>query len=80
MFIKILLIQSLINRAFASTATLESHVALSTGLLFDLSVQQFTSCAPNPDSCGGTGGCGGSTAELAYDYLAGDSGIQQVQL
>ena len=27
-------------------------------------------CAPNPNSCGGTGGCQGSTAELAFDYLA----------
>ena len=28
-------------------------------------------CAPNPDSCGGTGGCGGSTAELAFEYASG---------
>ena len=28
-------------------------------------------CAPNPDSCGGTGGCQGSTAELAFEYAAG---------
>ena len=27
-------------------------------------------CAPNPNSCGGYGGCQGSTAELAFDYLA----------
>jgi hypothetical protein len=25
---------------------------------------------PNSDSCGGTGGCMGATAELAFDYLA----------
>lgn len=67
------------HRAFASTATLESHVALATGALFDLSVQQFTSCAPNPNACGGTGGCGGATAELAYEYLAGDAGILEVK-
>ena len=50
--------------AFASTATIESHVAKASGLLFDLSVQQMAFCAPNPDSCGGTGGCSGSTSEL----------------
>lgn len=61
--------------AFASTATLESHVALASGLLFDLSVQQITSCAPNPDMCGGTGGCSGATAEIAFDYVASTPGI-----
>jgi len=62
---------------FASTATVESHVALSTGLLYDFSVQQMTMCAPNPDACGGTGACQGSTAELAFDYLAGSTGFFQ---
>lgn len=63
--------------AFASTAVLESHVALSSGLLFDLSVEQMAMCAPNPDSCGGTGGCQGSTAELAYEYAASSKGFFQ---
>ena len=31
--------------------------------------QQFTSCVQNPNKCGGTGGCYGATAQLAYDYL-----------
>jgi len=61
--------------AFASTAVIESAVAKSTGLLYDLSVQQMTVCAPNPDSCGGTGGCQGSTAELAFDYVATAGGL-----
>eukprot|EP00597_Dinobryon_sp_UTEXLB2267_P003794 CAMPEP_0170065326 /NCGR_PEP_ID=MMETSP0019_2-20121128/5456_1 /TAXON_ID=98059 /ORGANISM="Dinobryon sp., Strain UTEXLB2267" /LENGTH=291 /DNA_ID=CAMNT_0010272169 /DNA_START=251 /DNA_END=1126 /DNA_ORIENTATION=- len=59
--------------AFASTATIESHVALNSGLLFELSVQQIAMCSPNPNECGGTGGCQGSTAELAFDYLATNS-------
>merc|ERR1711916_169289 len=63
--------------AFASTATIESHVALNSGLLFSLSPQQIASCAPNPDSCGGTGGCMGGTAEIAFDYIAKSKGIQQ---
>jgi cathepsin L len=59
----------------ASTAVLESHISLASGLLFDLSPQQIAMCAPNPDACGGTGGCGGATAEIAFDYVAGMSGI-----
>jgi cathepsin L len=39
--------------AFASTATIESHAAISSGLLFDLSPQQIAACSPNPDQCGG---------------------------
>jgi len=63
--------------AFASTATMESHIAKSTGLLFDLSVQQIAMCAPNPDSCGGVGKCEGSTAELAYEYMSSSAGFYQ---
>merc|ERR1739848_765165 len=33
-----------------------------------LSPQQIVSCSPNPDECGGTGGCDGSTQPLAFDY------------
>eukprot|EP01038_Epipyxis_sp_PR26KG_P017333 gene17333-23928_t len=63
--------------AFASTATIESHVAKASGLLFDLSVEQMAMCAPNPNHCGGTGGCGGSTAELAFDYVTNSAGMYQ---
>jgi hypothetical protein len=63
--------------AFASTATIESYVALSTGMLFDLSTEQIAMCAPNPDACGGTGKCEGSTAELAFEYLTGAKGIYE---
>lgn len=63
--------------AFASTAHIESSVAKNTGLLFDLSVQQMAFCAPNPDSCGGTGGCMGSTSEIAFDYVAKSNGMVQ---
>mmetsp|Transcript_21512 Transcript_21512/g.21845 ORF Transcript_21512/g.21845 Transcript_21512/m.21845 type:complete len:105 (-) Transcript_21512:239-553(-) len=38
---------------------------LATGVLFSLSPQAFVSCAPNPNRCGGTGGCLGSMIELA---------------
>ncbi len=49
---------------------MESHAAISTGVLWELSPQQIVSCAPNPNDCGGTGGCGGSIPELVFDYVA----------
>mmetsp|Transcript_18348 Transcript_18348/g.13348 ORF Transcript_18348/g.13348 Transcript_18348/m.13348 type:complete len:374 (-) Transcript_18348:171-1292(-) len=63
--------------AFASTAVIESHVALSTGLLFDLSPQQIAMCSPNPNNCGGSGGCNGATAEIAFDYVANSDGLYE---
>jgi len=56
--------------AFASAAVLESHVAVRTGTLYELSPQQLVSCVPNPHGCGGAGGCAGATAELAFKYVA----------
>ncbi|KAH8063741.1 transferase [Aureococcus anophagefferens] len=55
--------------AFASTETIESHVALNTGELVELAPQHLVSCAANVCDCGGTGGCGGSIAELAFEYV-----------
>jgi cathepsin L len=63
--------------AFAGTSVIESHVAKNTGLLFDLSVEQMAMCAPNPDKCGGTGGCSGATAEIAFDYVTKSGGLFQ---
>ena len=34
-------------------------------------------CSPNPEHCGGTGGCEGSTAEIAFDYATKSKGIFQ---
>jgi cathepsin L len=53
---------------FGATEALESAVAISTGLLFTLSEQEFASCVEDPDECGGTGGCEGATMELAFEY------------
>ena len=68
--------------AFASTETIESHAALSTSppKQVILSTQQLVSCAPNPQHCGGTGGCGGSIAELAFDYVAKAGGMTTERL
>eukprot|EP00602_Paraphysomonas_sp_CaronLab_P008337 CAMPEP_0185024262 /NCGR_PEP_ID=MMETSP1103-20130426/7253_1 /TAXON_ID=36769 /ORGANISM="Paraphysomonas bandaiensis, Strain Caron Lab Isolate" /LENGTH=388 /DNA_ID=CAMNT_0027557181 /DNA_START=51 /DNA_END=1217 /DNA_ORIENTATION=+ len=56
--------------AHAAAETIESFVAINTGLLYEVSLQELVSCMPNSDSCGGIGGCEGATAELAFDYLA----------
>ena len=63
--------------AFASTAVLESHVAIQTGTLFELSPQELVSCAPNREHCGGTGGCAGSTAELAFDLVKSSGVVEE---
>jgi len=55
--------------AFGTTEQIESYTALATGDLVQLSTQQVTSCTPNPLSCGGTGGCMGSTPPLGYNYV-----------
>jgi C1A family cysteine protease len=63
--------------AFASTETVESHVALASGLLWTLSPQQLVACAPNNDDCGGYGGCMGSVPQLAYQYLIETGGFAE---
>jgi cathepsin L len=54
--------------AFSTAETLESHIAIKTGKLLTLSPQEYVSCSPNPDHCGGTGGCQGSTQILGFKY------------
>ena len=60
---------------FASAETLESRWFLKTGELQELSEQFILDCTENPHACGGTGGCGGGTAKLAYDRLSALGGI-----
>lgn len=56
--------------AFSATEVLETSLAIATGSLLTLSPQEFVSCMPNPDDCGGTGGCGGAVQWLAFDYAS----------
>jgi len=58
--------------AFATAETVESALALVTGNLTILSPQNVVSCTPNPDHCGGTGGCNGAIAELGFNYIKGN--------
>ncbi|EGD74032.1 hypothetical protein PTSG_05727 [Salpingoeca rosetta] len=62
--------------SFGSAETLESHVAVQTGTLEVLSEQNILDCTPNPEECGGTGGCQGGTAEIAYEHMAKHGGLQ----
>ena len=54
--------------AFSSTESVESAVFMQTGKLPVLAPQEFVDCIPNPNSCGGTGGCAGSTEEYGFAY------------
>ena len=60
--------------AFGTIEALESHLAIaenSTQPLV-LAPQALVDCGKNPQHCGGTGGCGGSVAELGYNYTKYD--------
>jgi len=81
---------------FSTAETIESFYALKyPGKLPVLSEQQILDCTPNPNDCGGTGGCGGGTVELAaarimvmgglsiesdYPYVSGDGSNYQCDM
>ena len=54
--------------AFSATESVESAVFMATGKLLELAPQEFVDCIPNPNSCGGTGGCSGSTEEYGFAW------------
>jgi len=60
---------------FGTTESIESFWALAGNPLPVLSEQQSLDCTPNPDDCGGTGGCGGGTAELIYAQVVKTGGV-----
>jgi len=61
--------------SFGSAETLESYWALVTGNLTVLSEQQILDCTPNPNDCGGSGGCEGGTVEIAYAQIEKMGGL-----
>ena len=73
--------------AHAAAQTIESQHAIATSRqangsaadaeLWVLSQQQITACTPNPNHCGGSGGCGGATAEAGIVQMAAMGGIAQ---
>lgn len=55
--------------AMAASTVMEAHVEIYRGLSRTFSPQEIISCVSNPKQCGGTGGCGGATMELAMDWV-----------
>jgi cathepsin L len=64
---------------FGTAENIESYYALKYGTnpppVF--SEQQILDCTPNPNDCGGTGGCGGGTVELATARIMVMGGLSQ---
>jgi len=56
--------------ALATAATLEAHHEIHRGGARSFAPQELVSCATNPESCGGEGGCGGGFVELLMSYAS----------
>ncbi|XP_023347981.1 cysteine protease RD19A isoform X2 [Eurytemora carolleeae] len=58
--------------AFAAASQIASYAKLNdmSHPLEEISVQHLVSCSGNPLQCGGTGGCMGSIAQLAFTYTS----------
>jgi len=52
-----------------ATATMLAANSEINGYSRTYSAQELVDCVPNPHRCGGTGGCQGSTAELAMNWV-----------
>jgi cathepsin L len=52
----------------ASSLAMKARAEIK-GIPNKFSAAQLVACTPNPHKCGGTGGCDGATAELAYEYV-----------
>jgi len=60
--------------AVAAVGALEMHAEMAHGMQRQLSYEQLVDCTPNPQHCGGDGGCKGATSQLALKY-AKDHGL-----
>jgi len=64
--------------AIAAVTTLEAATELhSTPRTF--SAQEIVNCVPNPQECGGQGGCRGATVELAMDWVMKNGAFEEYQ-
>jgi len=55
--------------AIAASTTLEGNYEIFKGKSRTFAVQEMLNCIPNPQECGGQGGCRGATVELAMDWV-----------
>jgi len=62
--------------AISASEALEAQLQKNgyTSKSIKVSAQAMVDCVPNPQHCGGTGGCDGATGELAYAFVR-DHGI-----
>jgi hypothetical protein len=63
--------------AISAVEAVEAQL-MKTGQSMQLSPQALVDCVPNPQHCGGSGGCDGATGELAYSFMR-DYGIPSEQ-
>lgn len=64
--------------AIAAVTTLETATEVhSTARTF--SAQEIVNCVPNPQECGGQGGCRGATVELAVDWVMKYGAFEEFQ-
>mmetsp|Transcript_101270 Transcript_101270/g.179942 ORF Transcript_101270/g.179942 Transcript_101270/m.179942 type:complete len:385 (-) Transcript_101270:69-1223(-) len=54
--------------AIAASTTLNAHSEIHRGEAKTFSSQELVNCVPNPEECGGQGGCAGATVELALGW------------
>lgn len=59
--------------AVAAIGAVEAHLELAGNAPTQLSFKHLVNCVPNPDHCGGTGGCSGGTGELAMEWMQSNS-------
>jgi len=57
------------NKSGSALLQMGDNMSVTEDLMtFDLSVSQLVDCTVNKKHCGGSGGCAGATAELAFQY------------
>ena len=61
--------------AFSGTGAIESALLMNNQTETILAEQLYVDCAPNPDSCGGTGGCSGSIQPLLFEYALTEGAV-----
>lgn len=60
--------------AISAAEAVEAQLQMRGGASQQVSAQALIDCVPNPQHCGGQGGCHGATGELAYTFMR-DHGI-----
>ena len=61
--------------AFSGVGAIEASLLINNQTNTSLSEQQYVDCAPNPDHCGGTGGCQGSTQPQLFAFAMTDGAM-----